>query len=236
MTKRASEPPPQIELVPASSKQESILANLLELYAHDFSEFHDLELGIDGRFGYRSLSLYWSDPDRHPFLIAIDGKLAGLTLVKRGSEFSGNQTVWDMAEFFVIRAYRRRGIGTQIAHQVWRRFPGGGGKSASCSRMYLHTIFGRGPSQHLHTRRSLLWLSKKMASAGNSSHLNPRCSLAKDKELRSPCLAAGCLARRRQSPPVQQVRTARSRRSSSTWSITQSSWPSYTSLARDLCY
>jgi predicted acetyltransferase len=29
-----------------------------------------------------------------------------------------------MAEFFVVRGYRRRGIGTAIAHDVWRRFPG----------------------------------------------------------------------------------------------------------------
>jgi len=29
-----------------------------------------------------------------------------------------------MAEFFVIRGCRRRGIGTQAAHEVWRQFPG----------------------------------------------------------------------------------------------------------------
>ena len=40
------------------------------------------------------------------------------------SEVSGDEKVWDMAEFFVLRGYRRRGIGTQIAHEVWRRFPG----------------------------------------------------------------------------------------------------------------
>jgi predicted acetyltransferase len=43
--------------------------------------------------------------------------------VKR-TEVPGDKTVWDMAEFFVVRGYRRRGIGTQIAHEVWRRFPG----------------------------------------------------------------------------------------------------------------
>jgi predicted acetyltransferase len=75
------------------------LANLLELYAHDFSEFHSLGIGADGRFGYKSLPLYWSDPNRYPFLVRVDGKLAGLALVKRGSEITGNPTVWDMAEF-----------------------------------------------------------------------------------------------------------------------------------------
>jgi predicted acetyltransferase len=45
-------------------------------------------------------------------------------MLKRGSELSGDETVWDMAEFFVIRRYRRRGIGTAIAHQVWKQRPG----------------------------------------------------------------------------------------------------------------
>jgi hypothetical protein len=90
---------PHIEVDPALREHATILANLLELYAHDFSEFHSLDLGPDGRFGYKSLSLYWSEADRHPFLIRVDGKLAGLALVKRGSEISGNQTVWDISEF-----------------------------------------------------------------------------------------------------------------------------------------
>lgn len=114
----------QIEVIAAGPELEPILAQLLELYAHDFSEFYEIEIGPEGRFGYRSLPLYWSEPGRHAFLARVEGKLAGLVLVKRGSEVSGKETVWDMAEFFVLRGYRRRGIGTQIAHEVWRRFPG----------------------------------------------------------------------------------------------------------------
>lgn len=124
MKERAEKSTVHIEVVAARREHESILANLLELYAHDFSEFHKLELGADGRFGYSCLPLYWTEPSRHPFLVWVEGKLAGLVLVKRGSEVSGDETVWDMAEFVVLRGYRRRGIGTQIAHEVWRRFPG----------------------------------------------------------------------------------------------------------------
>jgi predicted acetyltransferase len=124
MLKRAAKPSAHIGLIPARPEQESILANLLELYAYDFSEFNDLELGVDGRFGYGSLALYWTEPGRHPFLVWVEGKLAGLVLVKRGSEVSGNAEVWDVAEFFVLRGCRRLGIGTQIASEVWRRFPG----------------------------------------------------------------------------------------------------------------
>ncbi len=118
------EPSAHLEVVPAAAEQEPIVANLLQLYAHDFSEFHHLELGADGRFVYKELPLYWIEPHRHPFLVRMDDNLAGFVLVKRGSGISGDETVWDMAEFFVVRAYRRHGIGTQIAHEVWRQFPG----------------------------------------------------------------------------------------------------------------
>jgi predicted acetyltransferase len=117
-------PSADIQLELALCEQSPILANLLELYAHDFSQFQPLDIGLDGRFGYKSLPLYWSESNRHPFLIRFDGKLAGFALVKRGSEISDNQDVWDMAEFFVLRGCRRRRIETLAAQEVWRRFPG----------------------------------------------------------------------------------------------------------------
>jgi predicted acetyltransferase len=113
-----------VEVDLARREQAPILANLLELYAHDFSEFYSLDIGPDGRFNYESLPLYWTEPNRYPFLIRARGKLVGLALVKRGSEISGDQTVWDMSEFFVLRGYRRLGIGMHSAQAVWRRFPG----------------------------------------------------------------------------------------------------------------
>jgi len=113
-----------LEVILATSEQEPILANLLELYAHDFSEFYDLTLRADGRFGYDQLPLYWREPGRYPFLIRVDGDLAGFVLVKRGSNISDDETVSDIAEFFVAREYRRRGIGTVVAHEVWGKFPG----------------------------------------------------------------------------------------------------------------
>jgi predicted acetyltransferase len=124
MTEKMDRPAADVQLEPVLREQSPILANLLELYAHDFSEFQPLQIGPEGRFGYKPLSLYWSESNRHPFLIRFNGKLGGLALVKRGSEMSGNQEVWDMAEFFVLRGCRRHRIGTLAAQQVWRRFPG----------------------------------------------------------------------------------------------------------------
>lgn len=116
--------PAIVEVLPAGPEQQPILANLLELYAHDFSEFHEIEPGPDGRFGYNDLPLYWSDPNRHAFLLRIDGKLAGFILIKSIPEASHDGPVWDMAEFFVLRRYRRMRAGMEAAHRVWTDFPG----------------------------------------------------------------------------------------------------------------
>lgn len=113
-----------IEVTPATQEQEPIITNLFELYVHDFSEFHHLDLGCNGRFGYEYLSQHWKKQGRHPFLIRVSGELAGFAFVKKGSELCGSPAVWDLAEFFVVRAYRRKGIGTRVAHELWRRFPG----------------------------------------------------------------------------------------------------------------
>lgn len=114
----------QIEVLPATTEDAPVLANLLELYAHDFSEFLDLKIGVDGRFGYEPLPLYWKEPNRFPFLVRANSDLAGFVLVCKGSRVSGDGEIWDMAEFFVLRRYRRNGVGVRVAHDVWRMLTG----------------------------------------------------------------------------------------------------------------
>jgi predicted acetyltransferase len=124
MTKDDPVPAESILLVPAKREEAPILANLLELYAHDFTEFLPIDLRSNGRFEYQDLTRYWRDANHHPFLIKVDGKLAGLILIRKDEIVSRAEPLWDLAEFFVVRRYRRQGVGTAMAHEVWRRFPG----------------------------------------------------------------------------------------------------------------
>lgn len=81
--------PPPVTLERATSADATLLANLLELYAHDLSDVFPMTLGPDGRFGYRRLPLYWSEPDkRFAFLIRRGGEVAGFALVTVGSPAS----------------------------------------------------------------------------------------------------------------------------------------------------
>jgi len=115
----------EVELDAATPADAALLANLLELYVHDMSEVFAVELGADGRFGYPKLSLYWSAPERHfALLIRYAGRTVGFTLVTRGSPVTDDPNALDVAEFFVLRRYRRSGVGRRAALALWQRFPG----------------------------------------------------------------------------------------------------------------
>ena len=113
-------------LAVATSRDSALLANLLELYTHDLSAaFPHVELGADGRFGYEKLPLYWSEPERRfPFFIKVGTRVAGFVLVTRGSPASDDPEVFDVAEFFVLRRYRRSGVGRRAAFLIWHHLPG----------------------------------------------------------------------------------------------------------------
>ena len=115
---------PQVELVQACEADSPVLANLLQLYIHDFTSFTPVELGDDGRFRHNPLPEYWGRGDRYAFLIKVHAQLAGFALVRQGSQISNDPDVWDMGDFFIIRAFRRQGVGSRAARVVWARFPG----------------------------------------------------------------------------------------------------------------
>ena len=115
----------QVVVEPAVHGDATVIANLLELYSHDLSEVFCLELGTGGRFGYENLPLYWSEPDqRFPFLVRCGNQLAGFALVTRGSPASDDPTVFDVAEFIVVRRHRRCGVGRRAAFLLWSRVAG----------------------------------------------------------------------------------------------------------------
>ncbi len=114
-----------VKVVAAEGGDEPVLRNLLQLYQYDFSEFMEgSEVGDDGLFGFVSLDEYWTEADRYPFLVRVDGKLAGFALVMQHSHLTGERDTTDMDEFFIMRKYRRRGVGREVATSLFDMFPG----------------------------------------------------------------------------------------------------------------
>lgn len=108
----------------AAADEAHIIANLMQFYIHDFSELWfdrevEGELGVDGRYSdYPYLDSYWEDPARTPWLFRINGLPVGFALV---NDYAHTPTPVDqaVAEFFVVRKHRRRGVGLAAAHALF---------------------------------------------------------------------------------------------------------------------
>jgi predicted acetyltransferase len=106
------------ELIAATRKYKNVIENLMQFYIYDFSEYvrHDVE--EDGLFGpYPNLKEYWKEKNRIPYVIKKDEKHIGFVLVKYNT--SAERNYFSIAEFFIMRKYRREGIGTEVARQVF---------------------------------------------------------------------------------------------------------------------
>ena len=115
---------PAVDVVEASRAHRDLLVRLLQLYLHDLSAVESWDVDDTGSFGEDDLDGCWVDERRHPFVILADDHVAGFAIVDEGSEVSGETDVFDMAEFFVLRRWRRRGVGRQAVGQLTVRFPG----------------------------------------------------------------------------------------------------------------
>ncbi len=125
----------EFEILEARLNQKHILRNLLELYLYDFSEMCGDDLDDEGAFGYPYLDRYWVEEGRYPFLLRVAGKWAGFVLVRdtlapggeaspQGEASPCGEMVHTIAEFFVMRKYRRMGLGRQAARAIFDRFAG----------------------------------------------------------------------------------------------------------------
>jgi predicted acetyltransferase len=113
-----------IKICPASVDERPILRHLMELYQYDFSEFDGSDLSRMGLFEYPYLDHYWVEPERSPFLVRINGHLAGFVLVARYNYLTGLKDGWVIAEFFILRKYRHKGVGEYIARTIFDQFTG----------------------------------------------------------------------------------------------------------------
>ncbi len=109
----------RIEAVPLTKRD--VLAQLLQLYIYDFTEFEPRAVGEDGTFSYRYLDEYWAPvagEERHPFFIRAGEELAGFAMVR---VVNGSRV---MAEFFVLRKHRGQGVGAKAARLVFSALRG----------------------------------------------------------------------------------------------------------------
>lgn len=111
----------ELEVKKASSSDKYIIQNLFQLYEHDSSEFDGYDVNSHGLFDFHFLDLYWIDETRFPFLFFVDHQIAGFALVNKRTSTGAD---YNLADFFVLRKYRKMGVGKQVAYSLFDQFSG----------------------------------------------------------------------------------------------------------------
>ncbi len=121
------EGPSTVVVTAAARAQAPIIQNLMQLYTHDFSEFwagtSRGDLNMDGLFDAYPLDGYWSRPNWLALVIWCGRVLAGFSLVNDQTH-SGLAANRNMAEFFILRKYRGRGVSQAAAKLIFSQQPG----------------------------------------------------------------------------------------------------------------
>ena len=114
---------PAVRLRALRRNDVATLRRLVQLYIYDLGgEQWDVE--ADGTFGSRGWHRqFWTRRGRHHFIILVGARPAGFALVGDQAP-RGDAGVREISEFFVLRKYRRRGVGSYVARSLFSRFAG----------------------------------------------------------------------------------------------------------------
>jgi predicted acetyltransferase len=113
-----------VELVEADpTRDRTLLDRLLQLYEYDYSEYGGVDVDEQGLFPTEDLDARWK-PGYDVYLLRVDGQTAGFAIATRHPSYLDGTEVTFLDNFFVMRKYRRQGVGTRAAHGLFRRYPG----------------------------------------------------------------------------------------------------------------
>ncbi len=99
-----------------------LLRNLFQHYIHDMAEWFEIDTQPDGSYSYDTSSIWKHGYDA--YLAKVGDSIAGFALIGSAEEWLGVIGGNDVHEFFVIRRYRRSGVGQRMATLLWNQYPG----------------------------------------------------------------------------------------------------------------
>lgn len=114
----------EIDLQPIRLEEKMLLVRLMELYNYEFTAYDNADINEFGYFGYDHIDDYWNEEGRYPYLIRVDGKIAGFALVCPHCRFIQDEGSQSIGEFFIMLKYRHMGIGKKVATEVFTRHKG----------------------------------------------------------------------------------------------------------------
>lgn len=104
------------------------IENVFRDYLDDLAPLNTGIFPILGEVGHREpdqISRWFADSGSYPLLIVKSAAAVGFAMVARVTQLAGRPSVdYRMAEFFIARSERRRGIGQTAVQIIFNRFAG----------------------------------------------------------------------------------------------------------------
>lgn len=114
------------EIIPSTQEDETTFRNLYQFYLYEYASYMEWDVNYSGRFYEDDLDGCWTKSNVHPFLIKVEGKLAGFAIVEEldKSFYNDESHITYMTEFFIMGAYQGKGIGEKAAVYLFDLYPG----------------------------------------------------------------------------------------------------------------
>jgi predicted acetyltransferase len=118
-----------VSVTVARSFERRFIESLIEFYIYEFLEMERLCsirmecAGQDCYPPFANLHRYWRIEGFHPLLIRMEERLAGFALINTHSR-RGGKVELNMAEFFIAREHRGRGVATEAVRLILAQYPG----------------------------------------------------------------------------------------------------------------
>ncbi|SDW19575.1 GNAT family N-acetyltransferase [Paenibacillus sp. CF384] len=135
-----------IEVMVLPYQDKTLLYQLIQLYRYDSSEFDGHVLNEHGFYLYKYFDHQWTDDYRRPYLIRVDGEIAGFALVSLDvppeyMKLSTAERTHTIGDFFIMRKYRRIGVGRVAAQFIMEQHRGFWEIRQTAANTYAHSFW-----------------------------------------------------------------------------------------------
>lgn len=117
---------PNPKIIPATTDDYPTVENMWRFYIYDMGRYCGFNKGWEDpsslSFVPDDLTNYFVDETRKAFLVNVGNELAGFVFLNKVGRLPDTQ--WNMSEFFILAKFQGKGIGEQVAHQIFEMYQG----------------------------------------------------------------------------------------------------------------
>lgn len=110
----------KIEVQEISPSEKELIQSLLQFYEYEFSIYEEDDVDEKGYFEIADVDEYFEIKEYTPLLVRVLGQPAGFVIVN--SDPSAEQGRYLIEEFFIMKRFQQKGVGSEVASQVFDMF------------------------------------------------------------------------------------------------------------------